>query len=98
MNDLQRVLHYVVSYEPTRERPLVPPFQIPGLSFDTQIAPALRRLATARPPFVEAFMLLGDEYPHEITGVTERGWEETDAAPPEPPAAGPRGLNGRSRY
>ena len=80
MNELQRVLVYVVDFGPSRERPLVAPFQIPGLKFEAQVAPALRRLATARPPFLEAFMVPGDPYPSEITGVTERGWEEAETA------------------
>ncbi len=67
------------------------PLTFRGLSFDRQIAPALRRLAAADPPFVTGINVAQVDYPVVITGLTERGREAAEAAG-DPRDASPGGV------
>lgn len=67
------------------------PFEVPGLSFDDEVAPALRRLAAADPPYVKGVSVAEADYPVVLTEVTERGWEAAEAAG-DARDAGPGGV------
>lgn len=67
------------------------PFAVPGLTFDGEVAPALRRLTTADPPYVEGVSVAEMDYPVVVTGLTERGWEAAEAAG-DARDAGPGGI------
>jgi hypothetical protein len=56
------------------------PFDVPGLDFNDRVAPVLRRLAEANPPFVEGLTVEEADYPVVVTGLTDRGWEAAKAA------------------
>lgn len=60
------------------------PFDVPGLVFDNQVTPALRRLAEASPPLVTGIPVAQADYPVVVTGLTERGWEAAEAAEGSP--------------
>lgn len=50
------------------------------MHFDDRVAPALQRLATADPPYVNGISAFGVNYPVVVTGLTERGWEAAETA------------------
>lgn len=56
------------------------PFNVPGLDFEAQVAPILRRLASANPPYIEGISVAEADYPVVLIGLTERGWEVAEAA------------------
>ena len=56
------------------------PFDVPGLDFEAKVAPILRRLASANPPYIEGVSVAEANYPVVLTGLTERGWEAAEAA------------------
>jgi hypothetical protein len=56
------------------------PFDVPGLDFEAQVAPVLRRLSSASPPYIEGISVDRADYPVVLTGLTERGWEAAEAA------------------
>lgn len=56
------------------------PFNVPGLDFEEQVAPILRRLASASPPYIEGISVDQADYPVVITGLTEAGREAAEAA------------------
>lgn len=56
------------------------PFAVDGMGFEDQVAPALRRLASAAPPYITGVEVDQLDYPPVVTGLTERGWEEIERA------------------
>lgn len=84
-DDMQSVLrHLAEHFRSTGTHRLDTPFDVPGLAFNNQVAPALRRLAEASPPFVTGIAVAQADYPIVVTGLTERGWEATEAAERSP--------------
>ncbi len=55
------------------------PFDVPGLDFEAKVAPILRRLASANPPYIEGISVAEVNYPVVLTGLTEKGWEAVEA-------------------
>ena len=82
MNDnMLRVLRFLAEhFTPSGVHRLNTPFEVPGLAFDEQIAPALARLASATPPYIEGVGAAQANYPIVVLGLTERGWEASEAA------------------
>jgi hypothetical protein len=74
------------------------PFDVPGMDFDSQVAPALRRLADAEPPFIKSETRFSAKHPVAVWDLTERGWEIAEAAgdaldaSPGQPADQPTGV------
>lgn len=97
MNDEMRTVlrHLADHFSSPDVRRLDTPFDVPGLDFDSEVRAALRRLATASPPFVTGVDVAQRDYPVVITGLTERGWETVEADG-DPMKAEP-GIRGR-RY
>lgn len=87
--EMQELLRYLADYfSPPGVVRLDTPFVVPGLDFDTQVAPALKRLASAIPPYVDGVEVAEADYPVVVTGLTERGWESADRTGlPLPPGA-----------
>jgi hypothetical protein len=56
------------------------PFDVSGLDFEAQVAPMLRRLVSANPPYIEGISVAEADYPVVLTGLTERGWDAAEAA------------------
>ena len=78
-DDMRRVLRHLADhFRSPGARRLETPFDVPGLPFDSQVAPALRRLATATPPFIIGIDVAQADYPMIVTGLTERGWEAAE--------------------
>lgn len=76
-----RVLrHLAEHFAPPAVHRLNTPFDVPGLTFDDRVVPALRRLAEANPPYVTGVEVAQKDYPVVVTGLTERGWEAAEAA------------------
>jgi len=82
MNDeMLKVLRFLAAYfAPPDIHRLNTPFEVPGLSFDDQVAAALSRLASADPPYIRGVDVQQTNYPVVILGLTERGWEAAEAA------------------
>jgi hypothetical protein len=72
--------HIAEHFAPPGVHRLNTPFAVPGLTFEDEVVPALRRLATADPPYVIGVDVAQEDYPVVITGLTERGWEAAEAA------------------
>src|SRR5438445_9096856 len=78
--DMMLVLrHLAEHFRPPDVDKLDTPFDIPGLSFEKRVAPALRRLAEAEPPYIKGVEVDETDYPLVVTGLTERGWEAARA-------------------
>jgi hypothetical protein len=76
---MQRLLRYLADHFSTLAvGRLDTPFEVPGLDFDTQVVPALKRLAEADPPYVVGVDVVEADYPVVVTGLTERGWESAE--------------------
>jgi len=82
--------HLAEHFRPPDVDKLDTPFDIPGLSFEKRVAPALRRLAEAEPPYIKGVEVDETDYPLVVTGLTERGWEAARAGedPGDTPQSG----------
>lgn len=78
-DDMVRVLRHIAEhFAPPGVHRLNTPFDVLGLGFD-RVAPALRRLAAAEPPYIKGVNAWQADYPVVVTGLTERGWEAAEA-------------------
>jgi hypothetical protein len=78
-DDMRKVLRFLSEhFSPPGVYRLDTPFTVEGLPFAEQVAPALRRLASATPPYISGVAVDQLDYPVVITGLTERGWEEIE--------------------
>ncbi|MGV8977248.1 MAG: TIR domain-containing protein [Cellulomonas sp.] len=86
--DMVKVLRHLAQHfaDPGAHR-LDTPFEVPTLDFDKDVAPSLKRLAEADPPFVTGITAWQADYPIVITGLTERGMEAAEEAGSELDAA-----------
>jgi hypothetical protein len=89
MNDDMRIVlrHVAGHFNRMGVDRLDTPFDFPGLNFESKVAPALRRLAKAQPPYLEGVQVAEEDYPAVITGLTERGWEAMEASGDSPDSA-----------
>lgn len=80
-DDMMNVLRHLAEHFATPGvQGLNTPFDVPGLSFDDRIAPVLRRLMAADPPYIRGATVDQADYPVLVTALTERGWEAAKAA------------------
>jgi hypothetical protein len=80
-DDMVRVLRHIAEhFAPPGVQRLDTPFDVPGLGFEDRVAPALRRLAEADPPYVRGVNVAETDYPVVLIGLTERGWAAAEAA------------------
>ncbi len=94
-DDMQTVLRYLAErLQSSAARRVDTPFDVGAdMPFEARVAPALRRLAKATPPYIEGIKVAEADYPVVITDLTERGWEVAEAtgdrldAAPGAPAA-----------
>ncbi len=78
---MRRVLRYLAErLSSSASRRVDTPFDVEDLPFERVVAPALRRLAEAQPPYIEGVTAMQANYPVVITGLTERGWSAAEAA------------------
>lgn len=79
--DMLKVLRHLADhFGPIGVYRLDTPFEVPGMDFEMQVAPTLRRLASASPPYLEGIFVAEADYPVVLTGLTERGWEAAEVA------------------
>jgi hypothetical protein len=79
--NMLRVLRFLAEhFTPPDVHRLNTPFEVPGLTFDEQVAPTLARLASANPPYIEGVGASQVDYPIIVLGLTESGWEAAEAA------------------
>ncbi len=80
-DDMRTVLRYLAErLSSSATRRVETPFDVDEMPFDGRVAPALRRLAKAQPPYIEGIAVAEADYPIVITDLTERGWEGAEAA------------------
>lgn len=79
-NMVKVLRHLAEHFAPAGVHRLNTPFDVPGLSFADEVAPALRRLAKAAPPYIEGLDVAELDYPVVVTDLTERGWEAAEGA------------------
>lgn len=78
---MRTVLRYLAEHlSSSTIRRVETPFVVDEMPFDGRVAPALRRLAKAQPPYIEGIAVAEADYPIVITDLTERGWEGAEAA------------------
>ncbi len=78
-NVLRVLRHIAEHFAPPGVHRLDTPFDVPGLEFESQVAPALRRLA-AHPAHIEGVFVDQADYPVVVTGLTNLGWERVETA------------------
>jgi len=80
-DDMRTVLRYLAEQlSSSSTRRVNTPFGVDDMPFYRRVAPALRRLAKAEPPYIEGIHVEEADYPIAITDLTERGWEAAEAA------------------
>lgn len=95
--EMRRVLRRLAEhFSPPGVHRLDTPFDVPGLDFESQVRPALRRLTSADPPYIGGVSVAEMDYPVVVTSLTERGWQAAevagdarDASPGAPASARP---------
>lgn len=80
-DDMRKVLRYLAErLSSSATRRVNTPFDVDGMPFDERVAPALRRLVEAQPPYIDGISSAGADFPIVITDLTERGWEVAETA------------------
>jgi hypothetical protein len=79
-DDMRTVLRFLADhFRRPDETKLSTPFDVPGLSFGHQVAPALHRLAVANPPYIHGMKAPQVNFPVAVTGISHRGWAALEA-------------------